>query len=185
MLSWGLRFHPWPRRLLTVGLWFGQRGTVLVGSALLAGVVAWRARAVEPVVRLIVAVVTLGIVVYGFKLGLARNAPIGDALGQRPGTGASFPSGHTANAVLLWGLAQFTAVRWNVAERLTACIRVGRWLAPWVVSAVMILLDYHWVSDLIAGAAVGVALLWLTLLPAWARVSRLIDRRLTTRASTR
>lgn len=177
MLQWGLRFKRWPRRLLTPGLWFGQRGTVLTGSLLLAFWTAWRWRSVEPLVRLIVAVVGLGVVVYSFKLGLARNAPIAVARGQRVATGASFPSGHTANAVVLWGLAQYTASHPRLDSRLVDAVRVGRLVAPVVVSVVMVLLDYHWLTDLLAGVAVGVVLLWATLHPCWNHASEWIDSR--------
>lgn len=178
MLDWGLRYKPWPHRLLTPGLWFGQRGTVLTGATLLALLAVRRRRTVEPLVRLFVALCALSVVVYAFKLGLGRNAPIGDARGQPPGSGASFPSGHTANAVLLWGLAQSTASRARMNRRLQMLIAAGRWSAPWIVSAVMVLLDYHWLTDLVAGMTIGIVLLWVTLLPAWDRLSVAIDRRI-------
>ena len=178
MLRWGLRFKLWPRRLLTPGLWLGQRGTVLTGSSLLAVWAVWRCRTVEPVLRLFVAVVGLAAVVYAFKLGLARNAPIAVARGQRAATGASFPSGHTANAVVLWGLARYTAGRGRLDDRLIRAVQVGRSVAPAVVSLVMVLLDYHWLTDLLAGIAIGVVLLWVTLHPGWLRASQRIDSRI-------
>lgn len=178
MLRWGLRFKPWPRRLLTPGLWFGQRGIVLTGSLLLALWATRRCRTVEPVLRLIVAVIGLAAVVYALKLGLARNAPIAAARGHSAATGASFPSGHTANAVVLWGLAQYTAGRARPDDRLFRAVRVGRLIAPAVVSVVMVLLDYHWLTDLLAGIAIGMVLLWTTLHPGWIRVSQRIDSRI-------
>lgn len=178
MLRWGLRFKPGPRRMLTPGLWFGQRGTMVTGSLLLAVWAARRCRTVEPVLRLIVAVIGLAVAVYAFKLGLARSAPIAVARGQRVATGASFPSGHTANAVVLWGLAQYTAGRARAHDRLFRAVRVGRLIAPAVVGVVMVLLDYHWLTDLLAGIAIGMVLLWVTLDPCWIRASQRIDSRI-------
>ncbi len=128
--------------------------------------------------RLIVAVIGLAAVVYAFKLGLARNAPIAGAHGQSAAAGASFPSGHTANTVVLWGLAQYTAGRARADDRLVRAVRVGRLIAPAVVSVVMVLLDYHWLTDLLAGSAIGMVLLWATLHPGWTHASQRIDSRI-------
>ena len=177
MTSWDLRGRPWPRRALTVGVWFGQRGVVLVGAVLILGAAAGRHRTVEPLLRLVVALVGLIAVVYAFKLGLARNAPVQDARGDPAGTGASFPSGHVANAVLLWGLASWSVRRWPVPEMLGAAVRYGRWVAPVAVTVAMTLLNYHWLTDLVGGAAVGVVLLGTTLLPLWSRPAAALDRR--------
>ena len=123
------------------------------------------------------AAVSLAVVVYGFKLGLARNAPIQVAHGVTPGQGASFPSGHMANAVLLWGLADWSVRRWFAPARLRAAIRIGRWIAPVAILVCMTLLNYHWLSDFIGGAAVGVILLALALWPRWSVVADRIDIR--------
>ncbi len=176
--NWDLRARTIDRRLLTIGLYFGQRGVVLPLSLVLAGWQTWRARSVEPILRLVVAGVSLAVVVYGFKLGLARNAPIQDAHGVPAGQGASFPSGHMANAVLLWGLADWSVRRWYAPARLRNAIRVSRWIAPVAVFACMMLLDYHWLSDFIGGAAVGVMLLALALWPRWSAAAGGLDTRL-------
>ena len=175
--EWDLRDRTDDHRLLTVGLYFGQRGVVLPLSLGLAGWQAWRARTVEPVLRLVVAAIALAVVVYGFKLGLARNAPIQDAHGVPAGQGASFPSGHMANAVLLWGLADWSVRHWDAPARLRAGVRIGRWIAPVAVFICMMLLNYHWFSDFIGGATVGVMLLALALWPRWAQFAKSIDTR--------
>jgi hypothetical protein len=64
-----------------------------------------------------------------------------------------------ANAVLMWGVA-----RWQVVEyRLPARVQRGFWLlsvvGPVVTGAAMVSLDYHWLSDAVAGGCVGVILL--------------------------
>lgn len=177
MDDWGLRWRPWPRRSLTLGVIPGQRGYVLTGAAALAAWLGWRNRTSEPVVRLAVAVVSLLAVVYAFKLGLARNAPIQDSRGEAAGHGASFPSGHVANAVLLWGWAYWSACRFRLPRMVRRVLGWGRWAAPVAVSVAMTLLNYHWITDFLGGAAVGVILLAWTLLPAWSRLAWALDTR--------
>ena len=175
--SWNLRGHRATRWPLTIGVYFGQRGVVLVGAAALAVGLTWRTHTSEPVVRLVIAVLSLAAVVYGFKFGLARNAPIQDIQGVPTGHGASFPSGHMANAILLWGLADWSVQTWPTPSRLQRAVRLGRWIAPPAVFVAMMLLNYHWLSDFIGGAAVGVILLGLALWPRWSDVAARTDAR--------
>jgi membrane-associated phospholipid phosphatase len=175
--SWNLRGHRATRWPLTIGVFFGQRGVVLVAAAVLALGLTWRAQTCEPVLRLLVGVISLAAVVYGFKFGLARNAPIQDIQGVPAGHGASFPSGHIANAILLWGLGDWSVQTWPTPLRLRQAVRIGRWIAPVAVFVAMMLLNYHWLSDFLGGAAVGVILLALVLRPEWSEVATAIDRR--------
>jgi membrane-associated phospholipid phosphatase len=46
----------------------------------------------------------------------------------------------------------------------------------------MTLLNFHWISDFIGGACIGIALLPVVTLPIWADVAGRIDRRLPRRA---
>ena len=126
---------------------------------------------------LVIVVVGLVAVVYGFKFALARNAPVQDTAGVATGHGASFPSGHIANAILLWGLADWSVRTWPAPLWVRRAIRVGRWIAPFAVFLTMMLLDYHWLSDFVGGAAVGVILLALVLWPAWAQIAAWFDAR--------
>lgn len=175
MAGWGLRWQTWPRRLLSLGVLFGQRGVALSLSAALAGWLTWRHRTSEPLLRLAVAVVAVAVAVYALKLGLARDAPLQVAQGVPPGQGGSFPSGHEANAVLLWGLADWSVRTWSIPVRVRTGVRWGRRIAPVAVVVAMTLLNYHWISDFLAGAAVGVVLLALTLLPRWSGAAARLD----------
>jgi membrane-associated phospholipid phosphatase len=175
--GWNLRGHRATRWPLTVGVYFGQRGVVLVAAAVLAVGLTWRFATVEPVLRLLIAVLSLGAVVYGFKFGLARNAPIQDIQGVPAGRGASFPSGHIANAILLWGLADWSVRTWPTPPWLSKVIRIARFVAPVAVLVAMMLLNYHWLSDFIGGAAVGVILLAVALWPGWTPAAAAMDAR--------
>ncbi len=137
----------------------GGRATILVVLTGLVGYLAWRRRTLLPLVRLLVAVVLLTGVVYAMKHGIGRTAP------RFPGSyffrdgGASFPSGHVANAVLMWGVARWQAVQYGLPARVQ---QVFRWLSlygPVLTGVSMISLDFHWVTDAVVGAAVGIVLL--------------------------
>ena len=185
MLRWDLRDRTWPRWLIGVGLWFGQRAVVLVGSVLLSVWSARRARTSEPLIRLVVAVIAVAVVVYGLKTGLPRNAPLGYSRHEPTGVGASFPSGHAANAVLFWGLARYTTVHWPAPGWLSCSIARGGSIAPWAVTASMLALNYHWLTDLIAGAMIGELVLWVVMRGLWADGAAVVDRHLLLRRHTR
>lgn len=137
----------------------GGRVTILVVLSGLVGYLAWRRRTVLPLLRLVVAVVLLSGVVYAMKYGTGRTAP------RFPGSyffhddGASFPSGHVANAVLMWGVARWQAVEFGLPVRVQQAFW---WLAvvgPVLTGLSMISLNFHWVTDAVVGAAVGIVLL--------------------------
>lgn len=171
MRDWGLRDMTWPRRGLRLLTFFGQRGPVLAVAIPLTGWIAWRARSMEPLARLAVALVLLTCCAYALKLGLRRDAPPVDGLGT--GTGRSFPSGHLANSVLVWGLLAWLGARdaWATPACLRRALLIVRIAGPVLVVIGMTLLDYHWISDFVAGAALGVVLLWAATLPWAARPS--------------
>ncbi|SDE74307.1 PAP2 superfamily protein [Blastococcus fimeti] len=137
----------------------GGRVTILVVLAGLVGYLAWRRRTVLPAIRVVVALALLTGVVYALKYGTGRTAP------GYPGSyffhddGASFPSGHVANAVLMWGVARWQAVEYGLPARIQ---RLFWWLSvvgPVLTGLSMISLDFHWITDAVVGAAVGIVLL--------------------------
>jgi membrane-associated phospholipid phosphatase len=146
----------WPVWALTQ---LGGRGTILVVLTVLLGYLAWSRRTVLPVARVLMALVLLTVVVYGIKHAVGRTAP------GFPGSfffhddGASFPSGHVANAVLMWGVARWQAVEY----RLPAPAQRAFWLlsvaGPLITGLAMVSLDFHWVTDAVVGGAVGILLL--------------------------
>ena len=137
----------------------GGRVTILVVLGALVGYLAWRRRTWLPAIRAVLALVLLTLAVYALKTGIGRTAPTYPGSFFFHADGASFPSGHVANAVLMWGIARWQAVEY----RLPARAQRGFWLlsvlGPVVAGAAMVALDFHWLSDAVAGAAVGVILL--------------------------
>lgn len=155
--DWGLRDSVayWPVWVFTQA---GGRVTILLVLAGLVGWIAWRRRSVVPLVRVLVALALLTAVVYAFKYGTGRTAP------AYPGSffhrdGASYPSGHVANAVLMWGVARWQAVDFGLPDRVQRAFWVLSVAGPLVTGVAMVALDFHWVTDALVGAAVGVVLL--------------------------
>jgi undecaprenyl-diphosphatase len=137
----------------------GGRVTILVVLVGLAGYLAWRRRTWLPAARVLLGLGLLTLAVYAIKTGMGRTAP------GYPGSfffhadGASFPSGHVANAVLMWGIARWQAVEYGLPSIVQ---RVFWWLSvvgPVIAGAAMVSLDFHWLSDAVAGAALGIILL--------------------------
>lgn len=156
--GWGLQDSAayWPVWVLTQ---LGGRGTILAVLAVLVGYLAWRRRTVVPLVRVLVALVLLTVVVYGIKNAVGRTAPGFPGSYFFHGDGASFPSGHVANAVLMWGVARWQAVDFRLpvrGQRIFALLSVA---GPVITGLAMVSLDFHWITDAVVGAAVGVLLL--------------------------
>ena len=172
--SWGIKGSPlyWPVYGVTQ---LGGRGFILIVLAALVGYVCLTRRTILPLLRVLIALGLLTAVVYGFKYGTGRTAP------SYPGSffhrdGESYPSGHVANAVLMWGVA-----RWQVVEfGLPAWVqRAFYWLSvlgPVAAGVAMVSLDFHWLTDAVVGAAVGILLLGVVhaldavVLSRWVRV---------------
>jgi len=137
----------------------GGRATILVVLAVLVGYLAWSRRTWLPLLRVLTALALLTVVVYGIKHGTGRTAP------GFPGSyffhddGASFPSGHVANAVLMWGVARWQAVEYGLPPRVQRTFWVLSVAGPAATGLAMVSLNFHWVTDAVVGAAVGVLLL--------------------------
>jgi membrane-associated phospholipid phosphatase len=137
----------------------GGRVTILIVLLALAGYLAWRRRTWAPLVRVLVALALLTLVVYAVKYVAGRTAPAFPGSFFFHPEGASYPSGHVANAVLMWGVARWLAVEYRLPPRLQ---RMFWWLSvagPVATALAMVALDFHWVTDAVVGAAVGVVLL--------------------------
>jgi hypothetical protein len=136
----------------------GGRGFILLVLAGLVGWLAVRRRTLVPLVRVLVALALLTAVVYSFKWGTGRTAP------AYPGSffhrdGASYPSGHVANAVLMWGVARWQAVEFGLPARVQRATWLLSILGPVATGVAMVALDFHWVTDALVGVTVGLLLL--------------------------
>ncbi|WP_242677149.1 phosphatase PAP2 family protein [Streptomonospora litoralis] len=126
-------------------------------------------RSWRPIILGAVGVLGMMCLVASMKLIIARSHPrTGDPAFFADGV--SFPSGHGANAILIYGLVLFLIVRYRAARphivrRLGYCI-VGIAVLQSVVS---VYLHFHWFTDLLTGMVAGGLALVLTI-----RLDRLI-----------
>ena len=177
---------PWPWLYGVLSWWvlLGQRAICCAIAAAWFVSVALRRRDLRPLITFVVVTLVLNVTIGVVKLAVGRLGPL--QLGRAAGDigasrvfddGTIFPSGHTANAVVIWGLMALLAVRHR-----------GIWAAVAAflgitVGLSTIYLGTHWVSDVVAGwAAGGLVLLAVPrLMPVvdWIerRVHRLVPRR--------
>lgn len=163
-LDWQVMFfrpyQQWPELHAFVDYYvvLGQRGPTAVMVAAWLGWRSWRQHTLRPLLALGVSLLLLNVTVGAAKYGMGRLGPhyateIGSSemwLG-----GDIFPSGHTANAVVTWGILAYLA----------STPRTRRWLSA--VSAVTSLgvgmstvyIGTHWLSDVILGWAAGLLIL--------------------------
>jgi membrane-associated phospholipid phosphatase len=178
-----VRHHVWTKRAVYLLTYFGQRGPVLIVTVPTVAYLCWRARSLELAVRYAIGLIALTVLVYAVKDGVGRTAPTVDRL--HTASGQSYPSGHLATAVVVWWLLWYYVRRRDAAGGLTRILGVVRVVGPLSVIVGMSLLDYHWQSDFIAGACIGIVVLGIVTVPALTTMSRSLDRRVWRAAPTR
>lgn len=126
---------------------------------------AARLRSFRPIVVTFLTCSTLAILVPAIKIVTGRTAPRSGYDAMFAG-GAEYPSGHAVNSIVIWGAALEMAVlafpvlaRWLTTR--TRRVLVVGWSAAAGIG--MVGLDYHWLTDAIAGWLLG-ALLFVVLL---------------------
>ena len=135
---------------------FGDRDVVGIIVLVTVGWICVRARTVLPLVRLAVLAGVAVSVVLALKYGIGRHAPSGV---HGPEAFRSYPSGHMATAVILWGLLYSVVGEYPDRAVSRQVARLLSWLAPLMVAVGMVLRDYHWVTDLVGAAALCMVLL--------------------------
>jgi len=153
---------PWVLKYVVLG----QRGP---SSHVAFVYLAWRAirqRSWRPLVLLVSALIMLNVTVGTVKIAIGR---LGPSLTMHPRAvfdgGDIFPSGHTSNAVVIFGVVAMVAVehrRAMVALAVTVATTVG---------LSTIFLDTHWVTDVLGGWLAG-ALVLLALPVTYARLEQ-------------
>lgn len=156
VMRWVLAHRPEPLSDL-IRIVTNLAGPVVV-SAVVVGVVAISLRRGRPRVAVFMVASTAGaaLMVATVKLIVARPRP-GAAERLVSVTGASFPSGHSAQSVACW-VALGVVLAWVLGMRwvsVAAVVLSG--LVALVVGGSRVYLGVHWPSDVIAGWALGLA----------------------------
>ncbi|WP_037670338.1 phosphatase PAP2 family protein [Streptomyces griseus] len=136
----------------------GQRGPTAVMVAAWLGWRSWRQHTIRPLLTLGASLLLLNLTVGAAKIGMGRLGPhYATTIGSNEmGLGGDiFPSGHTANAVVTWGILAYLAStprarRWLSA--LSAVTSLG-------VGMATVYLGTHWLSDVLLGWAAGLLVL--------------------------
>ncbi|MFF5446556.1 phosphatase PAP2 family protein [Streptomyces sp. NPDC012888] len=163
-LDWQVMFwrpyEQWPElhAFLDYLVVLGQRGPTAVMVAAWLGWRSWRQHTIRPLLTLGVALLLLNVTVGSVKLGLGRLGPhyatrIGSA--ELFAGGDIFPSGHTANAVVTWGILAYLASTVRTRRNLSVLSAV----VALSVGATTVYLGTHWVSDVLLGWAAGLLIL--------------------------
>ncbi|MCK9792266.1 phosphatase PAP2 family protein [Isoptericola sp. 4D.3] len=134
-----------------------------------AGTLSWRHRTWRPLWCAAMAELAFYGGVGLLKVVLARPAPttddadlFGGGLRELGWSGISFPSGHAAEAVLIYGTAVYLVGRWtNASARTMSSLRLVVGAVALNAVAVSYYLGWHWISDLVGGLLVGGLLLRL------------------------
>ncbi|MGV9314858.1 phosphatase PAP2 family protein [Streptomyces sp. NPDC003691] len=153
-------YQQWPElhAFLDYFVVLGQRGPTAVMVAAWLGWRSWRMHTLRPLLVLGAALLLLNVTVGSVKLGLGRLGPhyatqIGST--EMFAGGDIFPSGHTANAVVTWGILAYMATtprtRRNLSA-LSATVSLG-------VGLTTVYLGTHWLSDVLLGWAAGLLIL--------------------------
>ncbi|OSZ59859.1 hypothetical protein OQI_13915 [Streptomyces pharetrae CZA14] len=163
-LDWQLMFfrpyQQWPQVHAFADYYvvLGQRGPTAVMVAAWLAWRSWQRHTLRPLLTLAVSLLLLNGSVGAAKIGMGRLGPhYATIIGTNEmGLGGDcFPSGHTANAVVTWGIVAYltttpTARRWLSA--LSAAMALG-------VGLTTVYLGTHWLSDVLLGWAAGLLIL--------------------------
>lgn len=178
-LDWQLMlfkpFKQWPEWHASLDYFvvLGQRAPTAVVVLSWLGWRAWRQRALRPLLVLGTALLLLNVTVGAAKIGMGRAGPhYANEIGSNEmwAGGDIFPSGHTANAVVTWGVLAYLAATRRARRTgsvICAIVALG-------VGSTTIYLGTHWLSDVllgwVAGLLVLLALPWFEPLMARAEV---------------
>ncbi|MGZ4436624.1 MAG: phosphatase PAP2 family protein [Nocardioides sp.] len=140
----------------------GQRAFCL---PLLGIVTFWACRRQEswrPAVVVGASVFMLNLIVLILKVGLGRAEPETANPSFFSG-GMAYPSGHTSNIVLVYGLIVYVLAHYVGVRRRTVMLLAGVVvLLSMIMVVTSLTLNWHWFADLIAGLVIGGMTLELT-----------------------
>lgn len=154
----------------------GQRWFTLPVLLAVGAYVSWRQKWLRPLLAVGVGLGTAYLLGKWTKEGLNRTPPFKD-VDILHGVGEAFPSGHVANATYTWALITLllfgTRGLWPNRRRVYLGYAVTAALVV-LVGAIMVINDYHWLTDVPGGIAIGLVALMAAML-AWGPADRTVD----------
>lgn len=146
----------------------GQRWLTLPVLLAVGAYVSWRQQRLRPLIAVVTGLGTAYLLGKWTKESLGRTPPFKD-VDILHGVGEAFPSGHVANATYTWALITLllygTRGLWPNRRRVYIGFTVTAGLVV-LVSSIMVINDYHWLTDVPGGIAIGLIALMAALL-AW------------------
>ncbi len=143
------------RRLDDLGL-RGFTATVLIISA---SYIAFKFKTWRPINLAVISLLALNFVVGIFKLILGRTKPH-DGFDLLHAGGMSYPSGHSSNAILSWGLLAYLIYRYAHIDRYQGRLAsAGVATISLTMCTVSLIRHTHWFTDLLGGLFIGGSLL--------------------------
>lgn len=169
----------WPATLdPTVGAWFVSirtpfltalataatfsGGLIAIGSlAVLSIIIALLARHPTAALTIAITMAVAGATTLVVKQAIGRPRPSVDEVLGVPDPQFSWPSGHTFNSTVFYGLlAGFVILA--TSRALLRALAIGAWLVLTVaIGASRLYLGYHWLTDVVAGFLLGLVVLAL------------------------
>jgi len=142
----------WTHDGLTLITWLGETWTVVIVAVVVALVELARTRSRWVVPFLFAVILGDKLLTWGVKELVDRARPTIEAVAAT--LGPSFPSGHTSTAAASWAAFALVAGRWwgRRAWPALAGLAVGIAVA---VAGSRVLLDVHWLTDVLGGLALG------------------------------
>ena len=137
----------------------GLRSFTAIVLLITAAFIGWRFKSMRPLYLSVSALALLNGVVGLSKIIFGRSKPR-LALDLLHAGGLSYPSGHSANALLTWGMFSYLVYRYTHREPFQG-IKFN-WLVLIITTTVCIvslIRNTHWFSDLLGGVLIGGSLL--------------------------
>jgi len=152
-------FAPWIDFVLMRIDNLGLRGLTATALLIAAIYIARRFKTWRPLNLAILSLIALNLTVGLAKLLIGRTKPQLNVDLIYAG-GLSYPSGHASNAILTWGVLAYLIYRYAHVDRYRGRLAsAGVALVTLSVCVVSLMRNTHWLSDLVGGLFIGVALL--------------------------